>query len=199
VTFIRVKINWTGFVGSPGYTNLNFEHIVDGAWTQPEVDAAVAKAQTWLTAQRAYFPPAVTTGIDPAVSEHNEQTGEVESFWQVTPNTAVAGTSASTNFTSGAGYCITWSTAGVRNGRRVRGRTFVVPVSSSSFEADGSLANANRTAWLAQATTLAGDSDNVRLGIFAHTPGALIPDGGIYDVIGASIRDRPAFLTSRRG
>ena len=199
MSFIRVKINWTGFVGSPGYTNLNFEHIVDGAWTQPEVDAAVAQVQTWVTAQRPFLPPSVVVGIDPAVSEHNEQTGDIENFFTATPAAAAAGTSTSTTFTSGAGYCISWSTGGVRNGRRVRGRTFVVPIASSQYETDGSLLNASITTWRNAANALATDANNVRLGIFAHTPGAIIPDGGIYDVTSVNIKDRPAFLTSRRG
>jgi hypothetical protein len=197
--FIRVKVNWTGFVGSPGYTNFNFEHINDGPWTQPEVDAAVAKVQTWLTANLTYLHTSVVTGIDSAVSEHDEQTGDITSFWNAFTVAPRPGTSAATQFTSGAGYCISWTTGGVRNGRRVRGRTFFVPLAGNAYAADGSLDNASLNAWKTAATALTGDSDNVRLGIFAHTPGSLIPDGGVYDVIGANIKDRPAFLTSRRG
>ena len=199
MSFIRIKVNWTGFVGSPGYTNFNFEHINEGAWTQPEVDAAVAKVQAWVTGQRQFLPPTVITGIDAAVSEHNEQTGDIEAFWSVVPAAAAGGTNATTTFTSGAGYCISWTTGGVRNGRRVRGRTFVVPISGASYEADGSLTPTYLVAMKALATNLAGDSDNVRLAIFAHTPGAIVPDGGVYDVVGSNVRDRPAFLTSRRG
>lgn len=199
MSFIRVKVNWTGFVGSPGYTNFNFEHIVDGVWTQPEVEAAVVQVQTWLTAQRPFLPAAVVTGIDAAVSEHNEQSGEIEAFWNVTPAAPAPGTSPASTFTSGAGYCIAWTTGGVRNSRRVRGRTFVVPISTNEYEADGSLKNASLVTWKNAAVALAGDANNVRLGIWAHTPGALIPDGGIYDVIGVNVKDRPAFLTSRRG
>lgn len=199
MTFIRIKINWTGFVGSPGYTNLNFERINEGAWTQPDVDAAVTKVQTWLASVRLIQPPVVISGIDPAVSEHDEQTGDIVSFWTATPAAAAAGTNVGTAFTSGTGYCINWQTGGVRNGRRVRGRTFVVPITGSMYESNGSFINAEVASWRAQAITLASDTNGVRLGIFAHTPNALIPDGGIYDVTGVSINDRPAFLTSRRG
>jgi hypothetical protein len=199
VTFIRVKINWTGFVGSPGYTNFNFELINPGAWTQPDVDAAVTKVQTWLTVIRLLQPAVVISGIDPAVSEHDEQSGDIVNFWNATPGAAAAGSNPGAAFTSGTGFCINWQTGGVRNGRRVRGRTFVVPISGSLYESNGSFINAEVASWRASAITLAGDTNGVRLGIFAHTPKALIPDGGIYDVTGVSINDRPAFLSSRRG
>lgn len=197
---IRVKVNWTGFVGSPGYTNLHFEPTVESdPITQTLVDAAVAKVQTWLTAMKVYLPPAVVTGIDPQVVELDEQTGAIEAFWSVVPSAASPGTNTNLNFTSGAGMCITWGTGGVRKGRRVRGRTFVVPISHGSMESDGSLVNGHVTSWQGFANTLAGDSNGIRLVIYARTPGAIIPDGGAYDVTSVSIKDRPAFLTSRRG
>lgn len=197
---IRVKVNWTGFVGSPGYTNLIFEPTVESdPITQTLVDAAVTKVQTWVSSLRLDLPPAVVTGIDPQVAELDEQTGEIVGFWNATVSAAAPGTSATTTFTSGSGFCISWSTQGVRKGRRVRGRTFVVPIAGNMYEADGSLNNARLTAWKTNADVLAGDANGIRLVIYARTPGAIIPDGGAYDVISSTIKDRPAFLTSRRG
>jgi hypothetical protein len=195
---IRIKVNWTGFIGSPGYTNLHFEPTVEGdPITQTLVDAAVSKVQTWLSAMRPALPTVVTTVVDGQVAEIDEQTGNIEAFWTATPAAAAPGT-ATGNYSSGVGLCINWSTAGVRNNRRVRGRTFVVPLASSAFSADGSFNDTNLAAWRGLATTLAADSNGVRLVVMARTPGAIIPDGGAYDVTTASINDRPAFLSSRR-
>jgi hypothetical protein len=196
---LRIKINWTGFIGSPGYTNLYFEPIPEGdPITQATVDAAHLKVQTWMIAVKPFLPTNVQITVDSQVAELDESTGEIQTFWTIAAPTLQTGTMAG-SYTAGAGLCITWSTGGVRKGRRVRGRTFLAPLGGANYEADGTLNNANLGALRGAATTLAADSNGVRLVIYARTPGAIIPDGGAYDVTAASINDKVAFLTSRRG
>jgi hypothetical protein len=195
---IRVKVNWTGFVGSPGYTNFHFEPVPESdPISQATVDSAVTKVSTFLTAIRPYLPLVVTTGIDPAVAEIDEQNGEIQTYWNATPPAATAGAMTG-NYTAGAGFCVNWATGGVRKGRRVRGRTFIVPIGSTSMDTDGTFNASHLTAWRTAANALHVDSNGVRLVVWAKTPGAIIPDGGAYDVVTASINDKVAFLTSRR-
>ena len=42
-------------------------------------------------------------------------------------------------FAAGVGARVVWETGAVRNGRRVRGSTFVVPIWSSAYETNGTL------------------------------------------------------------
>lgn len=195
---IRIRINWTGFVGSPGYTNLYFEPVPEGdPITQATVDAAHTKVQTWMLVVKGYLPVNTTIAVDPQVAELDEATGDLQGFWNIAAPTVQPGTMAGA-YTSGAGVCINWSTQGVRKNRRVRGRTFLVPVGGATFQSDGSIENASLTALRNASTALAVDSNGCRLVVYARTPGAIIPDGGAYDVITATIADKPAFLTSRR-
>lgn len=195
---IRVKINWTGFVGSPGYTNLHFEPTNEAdPWSQPMVDAAVAKVQAWLVAQRPYLPAVVTTGIDPQIAELDEQSGRIEAFWTVVPAASAPGT-FNGNYSAASGYCISWSTGGVWNGRRIRGRTFVVPLGSNALATDGTIDTGALVDFRARAVTLTSPDNNTRLVVWRRPTNEVIPDGGAYAVTGSTVRDKVAMLTSRR-
>lgn len=195
---IRVKVNWSGFVGAPGYTNLYFEPVPESdTITQPTVDAAVGKVQTFLGTWRQWLPTVVTTGVDSTVEELDEVTGALIGFWSATV-AAPAGGSGSTAFASPAGACISWGTQGVRNGRRVRGRTFMVPLASSAYDTDGTIHGTHLPVMRTAANTLHVDSNGARLVVWARPNGSIIPDGGAYDVITANITDKVAMLTSRR-
>lgn len=196
---IKVRINWTGLQGGNGYTNLHFEPVPESdVITQAAVDAAVAKVETFRTAIRPYLPPAVQLGVDAQVTELDEQTGNIEGFWTAAVSAPAAGTSVAGSHSAVSGLCISWGTQGVRKNRRVKGRTFIVPLGASGLDVNGTIDNTALTAFRNAANALHVDSNGVRLVIYARTPGALIPDGGAYDVISATIQDKAAVLTSRR-
>lgn len=200
---LRVKINWTGFTGSPGYTNLHYEPTAGGAIDQAAVDSAVNKTAFFLSGWRAYQPLQCTTQVDTAVAEIDENTGTIQNFW--TGPTVAAGSGAdSGNYAAGSGACISLYTADVRNGRRVRGRIFMVPLGSAGLQSDGTLATGALTAMRASAAALIDDLDPVRLTVWvrpSEIPGPLDPtfiDGGAYAVTAYSINDKVAQLRSRR-
>jgi hypothetical protein len=167
---IRVKINWTGGPGGAGYTNLHFEPTAGGDITQAVVDNAVTKTNTWIAAFRNGMPNTVTTGVDSNVIELDENYGTIHAFWTATPPAAAAGASV-TAYAAGSGACVNWSTDGVSDGRRVRGRTFI----------DNS-GVARLVVWKRPTIVL----------------GEPLPDGGAYDVTSYSINDKVAQLRSRR-
>lgn len=196
---IRIRVNWTGFIGSPGYSNFYFEPVPEGdPITQAIVDAAHTKIQTWMIATKAFLPSIATISVDPEVAELDEQTGEIQGFWTIAAPTVQIGGVAGA-YTAGAGLCISWGTQGVRKGRRVRGRTFVVPLGGTVYDTDGTIHSGSLATLRTAATALAGDSNGARMVVYARTPNAIIPDGGAYDIVTASIKDKVAFLSSRRG
>lgn len=195
---IRVKINWTGFVGGPGYTNLHFEPTVDGPITQEVVDAAVAKVDTFLVELRYSTPVAVTTRVDPIVQEVNELNGDLEDFYTATTAAAAPGMSTA-GYSSASGACINWYTNEVKNGRRVRGRTFLVPLGSDQYDTTGTLTTSFLTGMNAAAALLSDDTDAARLVVWHRNPvGQIIPEGGAYAVSAWTLADKVAMLTSRR-
>jgi hypothetical protein len=198
---IRVKVNWTGFVGGPGYTNLHFEPTVDAPITQAIVDAAVAKTQTFITSLRMCLPTTVTIGIDPAVVEIDEVTGNLETYWTA----AVAATQVGadpTVYSAASGAVINWYTNEVRNGRRVRGRTFLVPLGGGQYDAQGTIAAAKITDFQNMANALSNDATAARLVVWKRPTEdpdlGTLPDGGAYNVTSYSVPDMAAILRSRR-
>lgn len=195
---LRVTLNWTGFVGGPGFTNLFFEPVPESdPISFVHVDAAVAKVQAFRDQFITAMPAVVRTVVDPAVAEIDEVNGEIQTYWNATVAASFPGTGTG-NYSAASGACVNWSTGGVRNGRRVRGRTFIVPLANNAFSANGSLDDTLLTQWRTAANNLMADGPNVRLVVW-HRPSKLLPiDGGAYDVTGASINDKAAVLTSRR-
>jgi hypothetical protein len=195
---LRIKINWTGFIGSPGYTNLYFEPINEAdPWTQVMVDAAHTKVQTWMVVIKGYLPINTTITVDPQAVEIDENSGHIQSYWNIVAPTLQNGTMAGA-YTAGTGFCISWSTNGIRNNRRVRGRTFVVPLGGASYDASGTIENASLVALRNAANALHADSNGVRLVVWSRPTGLLEIDGGAYDVQSANINDKVAYLSSRR-
>lgn len=195
---LRVKINWTGFTGGPGYTNLHFEPASGGSIDQALVDSAVNKTAFFLSAWRTYQPLGCSTQVDTAVAEIDEVTGSIQSYH--TGPSVAAGTGSDTgNYAAGTGACISLYTADVRNGRRVRGRIFMVPLGQNALQNDGTLGSGALTAFRASAAQLIDSLDPARLVIWHHpAPFPSIPDGGGYRVTAYSIKDKVAQLRSRR-
>jgi hypothetical protein len=193
----RVTINWTGFIGAPGYTNLYWRNTTPGTITQNVVDEAVSKTDTWLTQMKTVIASTVTVGIDASVEEINDATGALVAFWTGAPAAASAGTSAGA-YSAAAGACIAWSTNAVRNNRRIRGRTFIVPVGGASLAVDGTLDALELSTLRSASDALRASGADARLVIWGRptTPGGT--DGVSAEVIASNVQDKTAVLTSRR-
>ncbi len=57
-------------------------------------------------------------------------------------------------YAAAAGACINWRTNTVHRGRRIKGRTFLVPLRGAAFEDNGTLSNATITSLTTAATAL---------------------------------------------
>jgi hypothetical protein len=193
----RLKINWTGFIGAPGYTQLYFRDFSAGAVDQAMADGFTAKTDVWLAAWVGSLPSTVSILVDPTVDIVEETTGELVGFMSVSPDTARVGTNAGT-YAAPAGACVNWSTNGVRNGRRVRGRTFMVPLSSAAMQADGSIATSNLTALRTATATFISATGSGDMGVWSR-PTPAEPSGGIWYACSAfTLPDKIAVLRSRR-
>lgn len=193
----RLKINWTGFIGAPGYTNLYFRDFTAGTLDQAMADGFTAKVDTWLDAWVSSLPATVSILVDPTVDVLEETTGALTNFMTVSPDTARVGSGAGT-YAAPAGAVVNWSTNGIENGRRVRGRTFMVPLTSAAMQSDGTIATASLTALRAATATLITGTGSGDLGVWHRptTPGGT--DGAWYVVSAFNLPDKIAILTSRR-
>ena len=151
-----------------------------------------------LTAAGGSFPSGLSWTVPNEGDQINDTTGALVGVWAGTGGgqaTANGGAQAA----AGVGACIGWTTGGIVNGtkgpRKLRGRTFLVPLSASAYQADGTLAPERITdlSALAAAFRAAGP-----LAVW-HRPTTLGgSDGNSYGVISHKVRDKVAVLRSRR-
>jgi hypothetical protein len=135
------------------------------------------------------------------VDVYNEEDGELMASYAaaVTPG-VVPGTSAS-NYAAGAGFKVTWNTGSIRDGRRVRGSTYIVPAGSNVYDGNGRILPASQTTVnnAAQAMIGALTLNATPLGVWSRprilpTPRA----GALFDVESGSCSAKTAILRGRR-
>jgi hypothetical protein len=194
---MRVTVKWSGFTGSPGFTNLYFGKDAEGFIIQDQVDRAVARTDTWLASWQARLPGAVKLDIDPVVPVIDAATGDMTTFFNVTAPAQRPG-GGSGNYSAASGACVNWYTSGVRNSRRVRGRTFIVPFAGSALGADGTLDDTALNGLRTATGVLAGTDADADLGVWARPTTPNGTDGVWYPVQAYTIPDKVAVLTSRR-
>lgn len=178
---------WSGAAGLPGYSRFKFA----GDLTAAEAGACLARVKGLFQTIVALIPAAVTISFQPTAQVYSEL-GVLEKEFGIPTASPVTGGAAGT-FAAPAGACINWKTDLVHDGRKIKGRTFIVPLASSAFQADGTLLDTARTNLNDAASGLI--SGNPKPVIAAHTDGS-----GYAAVIStAAISDRVAVLRSRRG
>ena len=193
MTLFRVKARWSGFTGSPGYSVFHFNAPDEAAGPEAQdcADAVRDLAFTW----RTHLPSIVTINVDPAVERIDIPSGGMVEIIDVTAPLAVQGTATGT-YSAASGACIQWTTSGVRNGRRVRGRTFVVPLASSGYDAAGTLSTGALTDLQGGATAFADSFAGAV--VYARPTGPGVEDGVAYDIGAGRVVDKVAILRSRR-
>jgi hypothetical protein len=185
----RIQVVTTGYTGAPGYTNLHFAGRLAGT----ALTAAAAACRKFFDDAKTALPNVHVATVDPS-AEYHDQAGPLTGVAAIpSPPAATQGTGGA-NYAGGSGAVIHWLTGFFHNGREVRGKTFLVPLSASVYSVDGTISGTNLPAIQAAANNLIATA-GITLVVWQHsTPGynAIIP------AVGASVPDRTAFLRSRR-
>jgi hypothetical protein len=196
---LRVKAKWGGFNGAPGYSNFYFMQEGGFELNATDADRACGRIHTFFDSLKLAFPPNVTIQVQNDVDHIDFVDGKLIDIFGVSTRPLVTGTSGAANYSAATGAVVTWRTGGVRNGRRVRGRTFLVPTSSGTFENNGSLVGSWVTTMQTSAAALiVTDVNAPELGIWARPTGPGATDGEWHRVTSATVPDMSAVLRSRR-
>lgn len=193
MSLYRVKARWSGFNGAPGYSIFHFFHPDEGAGGTAE--DAVASVRTLVNSWASWIPPVVTINVEGQVEVIATETGQLQDVEDVTTPAPVVG-GGTGNYSAASGACLNWLTSGVRNGRRVRGRTFVVPLTVGAYDMTGTLATATLTGLQAGATAFADSLNGPVVYARPSAPGAA--DGVAFDIGASRVNDKVAVLRSRR-
>lgn len=189
----RVKLRWTGFTGAPGYTNLHFD--VAAGDTVAGAQSVYDQVQTFAIDIAARLPSAVTLTTEAGVEVIDQATNELITIHTVTAGTNTKGQMTG-GFSSATGACIVWETGEVKNGRRVRGRTFIVPLSAVAYEADGTLTASAITGLQDAASKLT--AGGFGFGVLSRPSSSGASDGSFHTASSGRVNDKTAILRSRR-
>jgi hypothetical protein len=207
---MRVKVRWSGFVGGPGYSIYHFKDFEGGGSTPPTTamaTAAVAKLNDFSLALIGLVGRNVTMGVQNDVEVIEETTGEMVNILNATGGgNYLSNASAGQVMAGASGACINWRTGVVRKGRRIKGRTFLVPLKTTVYDEDGTLTSAAIGTIQTAATALINTSGAADLGVYARPTRQegdngqqeTIPDGLWAVATSFNIPDKAAVLRSRR-
>lgn len=192
-TINRMRADWASFTGAPGVST--FYSLA------PETDIVALGA--FFLAQEPHLPAGLTIVMEGFGDQISDVDGSLLGSWAAPVPSSTLG-SSNTGYAAPAGCVIDWLTNVVVDGSRVVGRTFLVPLSNSSYDPEGTLNNTILAAIQTSADNLiAASAGNL---VVWHRPrkspvppSTLPPHAGSHAVItGSRVRDKVAVLRSRR-
>lgn len=131
MTLARVNCAWQSWPGAPGVSTF----YLDPTPAQATIDSI----RTFFNALITLLPSGLTINVPSSGDEISEATGSISGQWSVaTTPTTVTGTGAGA-YAGNAGAVVHWLTQGIVANRRVRGRTFIVPLIATAYDTAGSL------------------------------------------------------------
>lgn len=199
---LRVTARWSGWSGAPGYSNFYFgtdPGFFDGGLLGDAAAAAALSAQqrvysAFLT-MRAQIPSGLTVTSIQGVDVLDSDSGEIQGVIDTGDDLNVTGTGAG-GFSAASGAVVNWRTNDYRFGRRIRGRTFLVPITGSAYEDDGSLTSSALGDFREFAEDMVNGGGAPVLGVWSRPRAGA---GGVFaSVTGANVPDMAAVLRSRR-
>jgi len=192
VNLLRTRAVWTGFPGAPGYTNWFWDYE---AGTPADASDAASSMYNFFNQITGQLPQDVIINISEEGAVVNDATGKQVDIVALASQPTVTGVGAGP-YSAPSGCAVRWNTAGVVGGRLVKGHSFIVPLSNSAYQSDGSLASAAITAL--QNAANASIATQALPRVVYSRPTATRPLGVFSPITTASIPDRAAVLRSRR-
>lgn len=188
----RLTAVWSGFRGAPGYSNF----YLAGSFDDPELlaDASDAIRQFFIGASN-YMPTDVSVSIRGNAEVLDEANGQITGVVDFTPAGTVPGSSTGT-YSAASGAVVNWNTNAYRNGRRVRGRTFLVPLATNAYDSQGDLSSAALTAIRGGANYISSGVSPVPFVVWARPINGA--GGTAEPIVSHTVPDLGAILRSRR-
>lgn len=149
----------------------------------------------FFTAIRTEIPTDVQLAIDPEIPIIDDFSGDAVAFLAPLSVPAIEQPTGTGSYPGPVGASVQWLTDSVKNGRRVRGRTYLVPLSNRAFDNEGTLDEGARTTLQVAANVLVLSTD---LGLCVWSRPVNGVGGSSHLVTGAIVADKSAVLRSRR-
>lgn len=118
----RIRVLWNG---TPGGAGVSTFYSLDTA-------TVLESLHTMFNSIKLMIPPAAHIVIAPSGDVIDSTTGAITGAWSGAPQAEVVG-SAGADYAGPTGAVLNWGTSTILDGRRLRGRTFIVPLAHPNF------------------------------------------------------------------
>lgn len=113
----RVRAVWSGFPGGPGVSTF---YVADAITQLPRI-------RTFFDGIKGILPTDVTVSFPNTGDRIDEVDGSLAGSWTAGSTPANVVGTAAVVYGAPMGLMVNWRTSGIVSGRRLRGRTFIVP------------------------------------------------------------------------
>jgi hypothetical protein len=185
MTIDQAVVRWDGFPGAPGYSVF---------YALPEGNVA-AKLVDFFTELKTAIPSNVTVTVPASGNSYNQASGALTGVWSGGTGGTVDCTGTAV-YAAPVGASVTWITDTFVSGKRIKGRTYLVPMHSAIFDMDGSLLSTFMAGLYTACTNLISGADGHL--VVWHRPTSAGDDGIAATVTDALINDKASVLRSRR-
>lgn len=180
----RIPVVWTGLTGLPGVS----------VFYSDFGDDPTGALGTFFTAIKSLFPSPLSWSIPAAGDVIEDTTGALTGEWALGTSATVTANGDS-SYQAGGGAYVIWGTGGIRNSRRVRGKTFLAPLSYNQFDSSGTLGTTTRSTLQTAAAALAATD----LLVIWSRPIPPSTSNGLSNLVtSANVPDQVTSLATRR-
>lgn len=190
----RYQVVWTGWSGAPGYSTFFADATDAPQGHADQVFNLLGTALSDVGGVTNYLPNGVKLTFGSVMDRVDAGTNDLIGTAAVTPPSTITGVGGNL-YSAASGACITWRTALFVQGRRVVGRTFLIPLNGSAYGDDGTLGADFLTKARSAAATYIAAAVSTPVVMMRATP---THPGGAAPIIAGSITDQAAVLRSRR-
>jgi len=194
----RYEVNWLTPTGGLGVSRF---HAQPAAASQANRQAWADGIRTFFDAIKSQFPSSVSWTFGSEIMDFNASDGVVAGYFNVTPPASLAGNSSSAELAGPVGCIVRWETNAVFNNRRVRGRTYLVPLSRAAYDAQGTIQGPSITQIQTAANVYVANTQGGAIIPHVYSPEKDDPDGHpgfISEIVAAVVPDLACVMRSRR-
>lgn len=191
----RYRQFWNNLLGGVGTTTLYAAEAVGTAQGFANDAYGFLKDCLTNTSTPVYLPTGIIIHPDSVVDHLEASTGAMTGSTAVTPNADYAGT-GNTTYSAASGACITFLTDDFQLGHRLKGRIFLVPLSGSAYDSNGSLSSGFLTTCQGALTQYIAKPCDAS--VWHRPTSKTAADGHFSSITAGRQLDKPAILTSRR-
>lgn len=184
-TIDRITCTWSGGAGLPGISTF---------YALPAETTACADLVVFFQVVDAYIPTGTTVLVPNEGDSIESTTGELVGGWTRTGGNLMSGGSA-LDWAAGTGARVKWNTSGIFNGRRLRGSTFLCPLTVNVFDNNGTIDSTVFGVLQAGATALANAGSLI---IWKRPSPSGAANGGYSTIESATVSDVVTSLRTRR-